>query len=178
MNNKTILGLDISSTTIGLAVIRDCEVLLCDYVKPNTKYNEYQQLQLICNLILDKAKEYEVDEVAIEQISEFFGSKSTSKTITKLAKWNAVISYVMFNEGYMINHYNVISIRNCIRKEYNIKNKTDIKKLAKEQVPDFLFDLLSPFKFEWEYNSKGKLKSENYDKADSLAVAYYHSLIS
>jgi Holliday junction resolvasome RuvABC endonuclease subunit len=175
MIKAAIMGLDISSSTIGYSIIRNGKLEDYGYLKPNDKYDEFQQLQLICNILIEKAKEYEIDNIAIEKIAEYFGKGSTSKTIVKLAKWNGVISYAMFNEGFNISHHNVISIRSCIRKEYNIKNKTEIKKLAKEEVPHFVSDLLG-FDFEFEYNSKGKLKMENYDKSDAVAVALYSIL--
>ena len=173
MKDKKIMGLDISSATIGYCILDYEKVITYDYLKNNEKYNEYQQIQIASNTLIDIANEHEVDEIAIEQISEFFGNKSTSKTIIKLAKWNSIISYAMFNNFFNINHHNVNSIRKLLKDDFNNKNKSKLSKIKKEEVPDIISDLLD-FKFEYEYNKNGKLKMENYDKADAIAVAYYH----
>lgn len=167
---KTYLGLDISSSTIGLALIERKEnnkfcLLHKEYYKPSKKDTLFETLSKTKKFISDKVKELKPDKVIIEDISEYMGGKSTSKTIIKLAVFNRTVGLTIYEEcGIMPELINVNTVRSIIRpKGYK-------GRLAKEDVPDVVAAILK-IEYDYIYKKTGKIADESYDIADAIAVA-------
>jgi len=167
---KLYLGIDCSSTTIGLSLIQSDNGLFelkdCKYYKPDKKCDLFESLSKTKKYIIELLKEWNPDVVAIEEIAEFFApGRSTSKTIIKLATYNRMVGLTVYEAlqkpPVMVN---VNTARSILRpKDYS-------GKLAKEDVPLVVAAILKT-DFPWKLNKKGKPADENYDMADSIAVA-------
>jgi Holliday junction resolvasome RuvABC endonuclease subunit len=167
---KLYLGIDCSSTTIGLALIDSDNGLFelkdCRYYKPDKKCDLFESLSKTKKCIIELLEEWKPNEVVIEEIAEFFApGKSTSKTIIKLATYNRMVGLTVYEAlqkpPVMLN---VNTARSVLRpKDY-------AGKLAKEDVPTVVAAILKT-EFPWKLNKKGKPADENYDMADAIAVA-------
>lgn len=165
------LGLDISSSTIGWALLDEnkTRIKLIDsgYIKPlasdkGSLFERLSQTKIEIGKLLDK---YEPDNVAIEDIAFYMKGKSNANTIIILATFNRMIGlycYEFLNkEPQMIS---VLSIRNSIKNYLNLEKTPE-----KEEIPSAIEKILNK-KFEWRFNKKGKIIKENYDIADGIAV--------
>lgn len=169
---KKILGLDISSTTIGYSVVKSnktgYKLLKKGYYKPLKDCSLFESLLETKKFILDLVEENKPDDIAIEDITEFIQGKSTSKTIIKLTTYNRMIGLTIYEKlGIEPTLLNVNTIRSVI------KPKGYKGRLSKEDVPEVVAKILNE-DFEYIYNKKGAIAVESYDIADAIAVSLAH----
>jgi Holliday junction resolvasome RuvABC endonuclease subunit len=170
---KRLMSLDISSTTIGLAIIdyddNEAQLFHKEYYKPTKKGNLFERLSSVQQYIKDKIKEFNPDCFSMEDIVLFMGNKSTAQTITTLAVLNRIIGLTIYNNTNKIPYlYNAMRIRHAIK----------IGKILppKEDIPELVSKILK-FKFDFKMRkSKGKMipAEENYDVADAIACGICH----
>ena len=170
-----ILGLDISSTTIGIAVLdlneatKQIKVIDYDHYKPIKKGNILDRLiktQKDIKKIIEQSKP---DHIAIEDIVSFMGGGSTAQTIITLASFNRMIGLLAYQHlGRSPELFNVMSIRHGLKLTKELP--------PKEQMPEILAQHLG-IKFQYLYKKNDEIASESYDRADALAVATYYAFV-
>lgn len=162
------MGLDASSSTIGYSII-DCndnkiELITCNYIKPPKKGNIFDRLIKTQKLIEIILKEYKPDIVAIEDIAKFMEGLSTSNTIIILAVFNRSVGLACMN---FLKHppalYNVMRIRHGLKFSKQLPKKQEIPELVATHL-----NIKFPF-----IEKDGAQIEENFDMADSIAVALY-----
>lgn len=164
------MGLDISSTTVGICVLSyDVNNLTLDHViyfKPPKKGNLFKRLAATRQFIIDQIDKWKPDAVAIEDIVLFMKSSSSANTIVTLAILNRVIGLSVFDKlGHPPYLYNIMRIRHSIKKEKILPPKSDI--------PDLVGDILN-VPFPYIKNKKGEYIKENGDMADAIACGICH----
>lgn len=170
-----VLGLDISTSTIGISVIEQDEnssgpiLKFHHYYKPPEKeLPEFQYLKCTKDYILKIVDEFKPDLVAIEDYSKFMKGKSSATTILKLATLNRTIGFAVYElTGKEPVLLNVLKIRHTL--------KLDKELPAKEEMPGLVAKhlKLTEYPYYYETDKKGniKIKIESYDVADSISVA-------
>lgn len=178
---RTVLGLDISSSTIGWGVLKidDDGIHFVDsgYIKPSKKVSLFKSLELVKADVYNLIKKHKPDDIAIEDVVQFMAKKSTAKTIITLAVYNRTVGLTCYEiQGKEPNLCSVMAIRH--------KLKLDKKFPAKEEMPGILEKRLS-ISFPWVMKAtkkKGskvatmKICDESYDVADGICVALYHAM--
>lgn len=170
-----ILGLDISSSCIGYAVL-DCDIntqsikiVDYDYYLPPKKGSILERLNKTQQDIKSIIKGIQPDYIAIEDIIQFLGGGSTAKTIIALASFNRAIGLVAYEYlGQAPELYSVMTIR------HGIKLTKELPK--KEQIPQILEKRFN-IQFDYLYNKDDEIDKKSFDMADACAVGAYHSLI-
>lgn len=183
---ELIVGLDISTTTIGYSFLTiddnsKISSAKCFYYKPKKELPIIEMLycvkkdlmQIIINET-DKHQDCKI-HISVEDIILFMKGHSTATTITALSAINRLLCVSLYEVFENINLINVNTVRSCLKKELGTKEKID-----KSQVADTIQTIirangLPDWKFDFELNRNGKSKVENEDKADGLAVSicYY-----
>lgn len=171
---KRILGFDVSSSTIGYCVldITDQNEIIfvnANYLKPLKTGSIIERIVDTRNkiqAIIDKVKP---DEIGIEDIIQFMQGKSTAKTIIMLTTFNRMIGLCAYD--YLKKSPELFSVMTI---RHGLKTGKDLPK--KEDMPELVAQHLR-ITFPYETNKKGKIKVENYDKADGIAVALYYALV-
>ncbi len=166
---QTILGLDVSSSTIGWGYLSidgsTIKLLEHGHIKPpkSGKYSLVERLFKTSQDIDVLCKRLNPDLVVIEEITQFMPHRSSAKTIIALAVFNRVVSLQTYISTTKLPTYLYpISIRSKIAKFY----KTE--KLAKEDMPGLLEKELG---FKLSYNKKdNSIRNITYDEADGVAV--------
>lgn len=172
-----ILGLDASSTTIGICLIECNDPLQIDwtnpapsltlchlsYFKPPKDGNIFSRLQTTRNFIINLLKEHKPDKIILEDIVLFMAGHSTAKTITTLAVLNRCVGLAILDEvGAPPEMMSVMKVRHA--------TKAGKKITSKEDVPELIASILG-IEFPWELNPrsrpKNKPKVENFDLADA-----------
>jgi len=170
-----ILGLDVSTSKIGLSIIDynmkliDCQVIKLDSNKSledrcifiEEYINRINSLNYINN-----NKSYYIKEVFIESpFMMFSGGKTTAMTMSKLQRFNGMVSYMIRKA---LGYTPVLIAANKARGLVGLKIKrgenTKLKVIewAQSQYPD---DFLI------EYTRHGNPRPGTDDKADSIIVA-------
>jgi Holliday junction resolvasome RuvABC endonuclease subunit len=176
-----ILSLDISTSTIGLAILDYCDgyinLIHSDYFKPPKTGSIFSRLSASKQYIKTNLDKYEAEEVAIEDYACFMKGKSSAITIISLAILNRTLGLFTFehmNKEPIL--YNVNTVRSVLRNY--IGKDIIIDRIAKDQIPNVIEKILN-INFPWRMkeNKRNKQKSiaeESYDCADAIAVGIAH----
>ncbi len=172
---KTILGFDVSSTTIGYCALswdettNDIKLIHMGFLKPTKKGSIIERIVDTRNKIQKIIVDSRPDYIAIEDIIQFMQGKSTAKTIIMLTTFNRMIGLTSYDYlGKEPSLFSVMTIR------HGLKTSPDLPK--KEDMPALVAKHLG-ITFPYEYNKKGNIKVESYDKADGVAVALYQAFV-
>ena len=170
MQNKSYcLGLDISSTVVGYCMSTSkkkiTEAGYIDIHKESTIRNKAHQVVRVLE-DLDGTPDVIIVE---DSLSGFGGGRTSQQTIVKLAKCNAVISYVVEALCEVeISHINVSTLRKVVFGKSREKG-VDSKQFVREQLENMLD--LSEFIV---YNSRKNYDKKNYDMLDATVASLYH----
>lgn len=172
---KTLLGFDISSTTIGWCVLEFDEtngkikLVHANYIKPLKDGSIIERIVDTRNKVKTVIEQFKPDYIGIEDIIQFMKGKSTAKTIIMLTTFNRMISLAAYD--YLQKSpelFSVMSIRHGLKIEKVFPKKEDMPELVAKHLG---------ITFPYETNKKGKIKVESFDMADGMAVALYYAFV-
>ena len=171
-----ILGLDISTSAIGLCIVSTTgNVTLLDFLDLSKEKSLFKKAEKFKTKLKKINKEYSITDVAIEEnLQAFRPGLSSAKTIVTLARFNGVCTYIA-SEIFGINpeFLNV----NAARKLVGVKVNRKSDKNTKEQILDFVKEkdpsLVWPTKQITRGPRKGSVVpvKECYDMADAYIIA-------
>ena len=165
-----ILGLDVSTSITGATVIDyDGNILFCEAWRFQNKKNFpnlFSKAKFAKKQLSEIKKKYDIKHVYIEKSLQSFRSGfSSAKTISTLAAFNGIVSWLCYEQWCMQPEY--ISAPSA-RKSCGVPKKEkgdDIKKIVLKFVldtePEFCYDKT---KF-------GNPVPGTFDRADSLIIA-------
>ena len=175
-----ILGVDISTSITGFAIVADNQLLYYDSIDLRKQKNVFDKTIAIKEKILDLyemyqcnnddstrlgGSDYPIEHIYIEQPFTFFNSGgSSAKTMAVLQKFNGIVSWLLF-ETFEIKPEFIGAT--SARKQAGIKVPRGQK--AKQVVLQHLLENEPAFKI--EYTSHGNPKPESYDRADAIIIA-------
>ncbi len=174
-----ILGIDISTSITGFAVVGDNEIVYYDSVDLRKEKDLFAKAILVKEKLLDIFEAYQcgsddvfsgnpefpIMHIYIEQPFTFFNSGgSSAKTMATLQKFNGIVSWLAY-ELFEIKPEYVTAME--ARKLCDIKVPRGEK--AKQIVIEHLLKKEPAFKI--EYTKYGNPKPESYDRADAIVVA-------
>tara|TARA_Y100000296_G_scaffold18931_1_gene22586 strand:- start:526 stop:1083 length:558 start_codon:yes stop_codon:yes gene_type:complete len=174
-----ILGIDVSTSITGFAVVADDELLYYDSVDLRKYKGVINKAKVVKEKIDDifeayqcdgehalmGSSDYPIECIYIEQPFTFFNSGgSSAKTMAVLQKFNGIVSWLVY-EMFEIEPQYVTAME--ARKLCGIKVPRGQK--AKQVVLEHLLDSEQAFKI--EYTNRGNPKPESYDRADAIIVA-------
>ncbi len=159
-----ILGLDISTSTVGITVMKeDQELVLSEALR----FKKDLSLTARCLLLKEFIKQlkHEFKCIFIEEpFSMFSGGRTTAHTMSKLQRFNGMCSFMV---AELLNIEPVLIPANKARKAVGIKikrgtcTKTKVIDFVKEKYPNFQI---------W-YTRYGNPKPGTDDRADSVVIA-------
>ncbi len=165
-----ILGLDVSTSKIGYCVVDEKqELLLYGFVKFKKEPLEERAFTFFRETLVDIDRKYKITEVRIEEpFSMFSGGRTTAGTMSKLQRFNGMISYSAYRCFHMLP--TLVSSRSARSKcGIKIKRGDDTKKKIITWVEEKY-----PNQFIVEYTRHGNPKPGTDDMADSIVVALSH----
>lgn len=163
-----ILGLDISTSVIGMAVM-DLDKNLIEY--KNLKLSSKMELEFRCynfkREVYELFEKYAFDRIYVEQPAMMFGGgKTTAQTMSKLQRFNGMCCFAVYNETLLIPD---LIHANTARKKMNIsiprnvkKKKTYIVEQVKNKYPSFTYEI----------TRHGNPKPGTDDIADAIVIAH------
>jgi len=166
-----ILGLDISTTMVGVAVLDNSGKLVrseaWDISRCDTLFNK---AEFVGAELYALKSEYKIDHIFIETaLKKFLPGKSRADTILKLAKFNGIVSWICF-ESYDLEptYINVNTARTCYGLSFPRGTKgPQRKKMVIEAVIE-----REKIAFSYEMARGGRnYKKGTDDKADAVVIA-------
>ncbi len=168
-----ILGLDISSATIGWSLLEadgeNFSLVKYGNIKPISKKKSDDNFSLRLNYAFDAitelVKKENPDVIAIEDYAKKFSKgKSSANTILILSSFNEVCGLAAYRVSKKQPiRMPVTTLRKLVKDHFNcdISDKEDVMSFCKKTFNNFL----TP------NNKVGNIKKESYDEADSIIVA-------
>ena len=161
-----ILGLDISTSITGFCVLSDDgDIIRSGYIDMRKEKDFFAKVRIAKEKIIEIIKEHKIDEIWIEQsLQAFRPGMSSIKTLLTLAKFNGILSWVIWEETSKEPTYIGAS---TARKTCGIKITRGEK--AKKTVVNFLLDTEPSFVV--DYTKFGNIKQHFFDVADAIVIA-------
>ena len=158
------LGLDASTTCVGYAFTQDKKILdmgFIDIKKEKTPKDKVQKVLEILN-----SSEYidDVMDINIEDnLSGFAGGRTSQQTIIKLAKFNAILCFMLENFDFNVNNINPMTARKQVFGKARVKG-LKAKDFVKSQI-------------EKKFNTKKWCKKTTRGNWDKRNIDMYDGLV-
>jgi Holliday junction resolvasome RuvABC endonuclease subunit len=170
MNNNIILGIDISTSRIGIAAVTPDEKLIyCDTITYKNKELSLEDKAVLFENTLKKILKIEkLNPIAVyieEPFTAFGGGKTSANTMAKLQRFNGMCCLAtrkIFGEDSTL-----LPVRTC-------RSLNEIKIPRGSNTKQLIIDWVSakyPKDFTYELTRFGNPKPGTNDKADAVVVA-------
>ena len=163
-----VLGIDVSTTTIGYAYIKNKKILDMGFIDIS-KHDTFKDKAYHAMGILDDNPNMEkTDKIIVEDsLSGFMNGRTRMQTIIKLAKFNAVFCFVMeWRHDVDVELINPNTARKAVFGKARVKGKS-----AKEYVKEQVDKKFKPNGF-IKMNKRGNPDRRNIDAYDALVCAF------
>lgn len=159
-----ILGLDVSTSIIGVCLLKDDKIVKTDYIDLRKTTGLLHKAKVVEDYIAHNLKDEGVKHIFIEQALMFFRrGGSTAKTMATLQNFNGVVSWLCFK---------MLELEPQYITPISARSKCGIKvprgKKAKEVVMEHF---LESKEFPIDYTRYGNVQKYCYDMADAVVVA-------
>lgn len=166
-----VMGLDASTSTIGISIIdydeSGLKLIHSEYYKPDKSNGILEMLKLARGHILNLFGKYQVQEFVIEDYVRFMKGASSAATVIPLAILNMTLRLSMLDIGINPESLNVLKIRHTIKIVKELPKKEDIPELVAQHL-----GIAYPWLYKINKRTKQQvIMEESYDVADSMAVA-------
>ena len=172
-----ILGLDISTSNVGIAILDSSKNLIyADVLNLSKDKSLVKKADKVQDKISEISKNYAITHIAIEQnLQAFRPGFSSAKTLFTLARFNGVVTYLLSKTLRLnVEEINV----NHARKLVGLKINRKSSKKTKDQVWEWVSSHdLGSFKWPYKTISRGVRKGhvilaeQAYDIADAYVIA-------
>ena len=165
-----ILGLDVSTSRIGWAVINDKQELIdSNFFKTNKKQSLEERAVEVKNNIIDPIMAlHDITEIRIEEpFMMFSGGKTTARTMSSLQRFNGMVSlaaHLALGQPPTLVGATTARSRCGIKVPRGTKAKQMVMMWCASQYDNFIM----------EYTRHGNPKPGLDDEADAIVVALSH----
>ena len=163
------LGLDASTTCVGFAFTEDKKILDMGFIDIKKEKTPKEKVQKVLEYLNKTSYIDQVYDINIEDnLSGFAGGRTSQQVIIKLAKFNAILCF-MLEEMF---EFNVHSI-NPMTARKNVFGKARVKgKKAKQFVQEEIEKMYNTNKWCKE-TTRGNWDKRNIDMYDGLVMSLY-----
>ena len=162
------LGLDISTTCVGYAFTEDKKILDMGFIDIKKEKTPKEKVQKVLEFLNNSSYIDEVYNINVEDnLSGFAGGFTSQQTIIKLAKFNAILCFMLENFDYDVHNINPMTARKNVFGKARVKGikAKDFVKMKVEQMYDTK---------KWcKETTRGNWDKRNIDAYDGLVMSLY-----
>lgn len=180
-----ILGLDVSTSCTGWSVLNSEGILIdIGYIRLDKLQDLFSKAQEVSNVISEIYVKHDIHSIFIEEnLQSFRTGFSSAKTLSTLARFNGIISYVSYQttdiKPQMLNV-------NAARRSVGLKIDRKSDASTKEQVLSWVSEEITNTDYQWPVKilKSGPRKGQTilnpacYDMADAFVIARAGILMS
>ena len=165
------LGIDASTTCVGYAFTKDKKILDMGFIDIKKQITHKEKAFFVLTRINESSYIDKIEKVYVEDnLSGFAGGRTSQQVIIKLAKFNAILCF-MLEEMF---EFNVHSI-NPMTARKNVFGKARVKgKKAKEFVQEQVEKMYDTTKW-CKTTTRGNWDKRNIDMYDGLVMSLYEN---
>ena len=133
------LGLDASTTCVGYAFTEDKKILDMGFIDIKKEKTPKDKVQKVLEVINSKDYIDDVMDINIEDnLSGFMGGRTSQQTIIKLAKFNAILCFMLENFDFTVHSINPMTARKQVFGKARVKGikAKDLVKMKIEEMYD------------------------------------------
>jgi Holliday junction resolvasome RuvABC endonuclease subunit len=162
-----IIGLDVSSTVTGVAVVKDGKLIKNEGIDLKKLKNFFTKAEHVERYLEELAEEYQPDAIYIEEpLKAFASGLSSASTIASLTRFNGLVSWLVYKIwGKMLEYVSCQHARKLYGVVINKVNKENGKDAAFRTVIDKEPD------FRVNYNRLGNVAASTKDMSDAVVIA-------
>ena len=162
------LGLDASTTCVGYAFTKDKKILDMGFIDIKKEKTPKDKVQKVLDFLHQNSYIDIVDNINIEDnLSGFAGGRTSQQVIIKLAKFNAILCFMLENFEYNVNSVNPMTARKQVFGKARVKGKK-----AKQFVQEEIEKMYNTKK--WCKKTKtGLWDKRNIDMYDGLVMSLF-----
>lgn len=159
-----ILGLDVSTSIIGVCVLQDDKIVKTDYIDLRKTTGLLYKAQVVEDYIINTLQKEKIKHIFIEQAFTFFRQGgSTAKTMATLQNFNGVVSWLCFK---------LLELEPQYITPLSARSKCGIKVPRGKKAKDVVMEhFLESQEFPIEYTRYNNVQKYCYDIADAVIVA-------
>jgi Holliday junction resolvasome RuvABC endonuclease subunit len=163
-----ILGLDASTTCVGYAFTEDKKILDMGFIDIKKQKTPKDKVEKVLDFLHKSPYIDNVENINIEDnLSGFAGGRTSQQVIIKLAKFNAILCFMLENFDYTVNSINPMTARKQVFGKARVKG---IK--AKDLVKMKIEEMYNTSK--WCKETKtGLWDKRNIDMYDGLVMSLF-----
>ena len=163
-----ILGLDASTTCVGYAFTEDKKILDMGFIDIKKEKTPKDKVQKVLGFLHKSPYIDDVNDINIEDnLSGFAGGRTSQQVIIKLAKFNAILCFMLENFEYNVNSINPMTARK------NVFGKARVKGLkAKDFVKQEIEKMYNTKKW-CKKTTRGNWDKRNIDMYDGLVMSLF-----
>ena len=162
------LGLDASTTCVGYAFTQDRKILDMGFINIKKEKTPKDKVEKVLDFLHNSSYIDNVTNINIEDnLSGFAGGRTSQQVIIKLAKFNAILCFMLENFEYNVNSINPMTARKQVFGKARVKGKK-----AKQFVQEEIEKMYNTNKWCKE-TSRGNLDKRNIDMYDGLVMSLF-----
>ena len=162
------LGLDASTTCVGYAFTEDKKILDMGFIDIKKEKTPKDKVQKVLDFLHQSSYIDNVNDINIEDnLSGFAGGRTSQQVIIKLAKFNAILCFMLENFEYTVNSINPMTARKQVFGKARVKGKK-----AKQFVQEEIEKMYNTNKWCKE-TARGNWDKRNIDMYDGLVMSLY-----
>ena len=162
------LGLDASTTCVGYAFTEDKKILDMGFIDIKKETTPKDKVQKVLDFLHDNSYIDNVNDINIEDnLSGFAGGRTSQQVIIKLAKFNAILCFMLENFEYNVNSINPMTARKQVFGKARVKGLK-----AKDFVKQEIEKMYNTSKWCKE-TSRGNWDKRNIDMYDGLVMSLF-----
>ena len=165
-----ILGLDASTTCVGYAFTEDKKILDMGFIDIKKEKTPKDKVQKVLDFLHNNSYIDNVNDINIEDnLSGFAGGKTSQQVIIKLAKFNAILCFMLENFDFKVNSINPMTARKQVFGKARVKGKK-----AKQFVQEEVEKMYNTSKWCKE-TTRGNWDKRNIDMYDGLVMSLFEN---
>ena len=162
------LGLDASTTCVGYAFTEDKKILDMGFIDIKKEKTPKDKVQKVLDFLNNSSYIDDVYDINIEDnLSGFAGGRTSQQVIIKLAKFNAILCFMLENFDYNVNSINPMTARKQVFGKARVKGKK-----AKQFVQEEVEKMYNTSKWCKE-TTRGNWDKRNIDMYDGLVMSLF-----
>ena len=162
------LGLDASTTCVGYAFTKDKKILDMGFIDIKKEKTPRDKVQKVLDFLHNNSYIDNVFDINIEDnLSGFAGGRTSQQVIIKLAKFNAILCFMLENFDFKVHNINPMTARKNVFGKARVKG-VKAKDFVKEQIEE-MYDTSK-----WCKKTKtGLWDKRNIDMYDGLVMSLF-----
>ena len=162
------LGLDASTTCVGYAFTEEKKILDMGFIEIKKEKTPKDKVQKVLDFLHNSSYIDNVNDINIEDnLSGFAGGRTSQQVIIKLAKFNAILCFMLENFEYNVHSINPMTARKNVFGKARVKGKK-----AKEFVKEEVEKMYNTNKWCKE-TTRGNWDKRNIDMYDGLVMSLF-----